>query len=427
MLKAMKLRAELKKLKIEKDDLSIKFADYNKRSKECETALDEAETDEDIKTIEAELSELEKEKNENDYGKQLQDVDEKISKIQNELNEIEEKKPELGNDASEKGEEREAVKEMNKYQTREILRTGAYYEREEVKNFYGKLKNIRSIDGEGLTIPNVIVNRIMDIVGDYCNLYPLVDKIRVNGTARILLDTDTTPASWMENKAAIPEGNVGTITNVDFDGYKLGKLVFVDNYIIQDSIVNVDDYVTKKIGRALGLALNKAIPLGEGASKKQPTGIIPSLKSSNKVTVTSNKLADIVKPIGLIDTGKDSCGNITAVMKRQTYYTYLLEYTINVNSQGENVGKLPNLAKPDILGIPVIFNNFIPDGAILYGDFEKYTLVERENITIDRSNDVKFAEDQTAFRGKGRFDGKPTNADAFVLVTIGADASSETE
>jgi len=34
MLKAMKLRAELKKLKIEKDDLSIKFADYNKRSKE---------------------------------------------------------------------------------------------------------------------------------------------------------------------------------------------------------------------------------------------------------------------------------------------------------------------------------------------------------------------------------------------------------
>ena len=31
---------------------------------------------------------------------------------------------------------------------------------------------------------------------------------------------------------------------------------------------------------------------------------------------------------------------------------------------------------------------------------------------------MKFVEDQTAFRGKGRFDGKPTNADAFAFLMI---------
>ena len=56
--------------------------------------------------------------------------------------------------------------------------------------------------------------------------------------------------------------------------------------------------------------------------------------------------------------------------------------------------------------------------AVLFGDFTQYTLVEREDITIDNSVHVKFAEDQTAFRGKGRFDGKPVRPDAFVLVTI---------
>ena len=58
------------------------------------------------------------------------------------------------------------------------------------------------------------------------------------------------------------------------------------------------------------------------------------------------------------------------------------------------------------------------EDTVLFGDFDKYTLVEREDITIDNSIHVKFAEDQTAFRGKGRFDGKPTNVDAFALVTI---------
>lgn len=418
MLKAIKLRAELKKLTLERDEMKSKLEDYQKRSSECETALEEAATDEDIKAVEDAVTALETEKSENNYEEKLSAMNSRISEIEIELAELDEKKPEPSEISGGKSEERGATKQMNKYQTRELLRTGQYYEREDVKDFYAKLRNIRAITGEGLTIPNVIVNRIMDIIGDYCNLYDLVDKIRVSGTARILLDTDTSPAEWMEQKSAVTSGDAGTVTNVDFDGFKLGKVVFVDNYIMQDSIVNVDDYTTKKLGRALALALNKAIPLGEGAENKQPTGIIPSLSDNHKVTVLSGSLADLVKPIGLIDTGEDTCGDITAVMKRSTYYSHFLEHTINTNSAGETVGKLPNLSKPDILGIPVVFNNNIPENQVLYGDFDKYTLVERESIVIDKSEHVRFSEDQTAFRGKGRFDGKPTKPDAFVLVTI---------
>ena len=46
----------------------------------------------------------------------------------------------------------------NKYQTRELLRTGEYYERAEVKEFYEKLKNVRAVTGGELTIPQVIMN-----------------------------------------------------------------------------------------------------------------------------------------------------------------------------------------------------------------------------------------------------------------------------
>jgi len=105
-------------------------------------------------------------------------------------------------------------------------------------------------------------------------------------------------------------------------------------------------------------------------------------------------------------------------MHRKTYYNRLVEFSIQVDAQGNVVGKLPNLRQPDFLGLRVVFNNFLDEDTVLFGDFSKYTLVERETITLDTSVHVKFAEDQTAFRGKGRFDGKPVKPEAFVLVTI---------
>jgi HK97 family phage major capsid protein len=250
-------------------------------------------------------------------------------------------------------------------------------------------------------------------------LYPLVDKIRAKGTARILIDTDTSAASWIESGGTLTAGDVGTITDVSFDGYKVGKVTFVDNYMLQDSIVNLDDYVTKKLARSIALAVDNAIPNGTGSANKQPTGIIPSLAETHKVTVTDPAgIADIVRPISLIDDGADSTGDIIAVMKRKTYYNRLLDYSVANTAAGEVVGKLPNLKKPNLLGLDVVFSNGIEEDKILYGNFQCYTLVERESISLDKSEHVKFAEDQTAFRGKGRFDGKPTKAGAFVLVTL---------
>lgn len=430
-LKQLKLGVELKQRKNQLAELMAKQSDFKSRAEQLSKSLEEAETEEDMKTVQTAIDELEKEETEADVEKGIADVNAEITRIESELADLDERMN--GNQQTENKHAERGAKKMdmtvNRFHTRKLIESGEYYERKEVKEFYENLKNIkqRAISGEGLTIPQIIVNRIFDIMGDYCTIYPLVDQIRVSGTARILLDTDTTPATWIEQTGTIPNGDVGTITNVDFDGFKVGKLVFVDNAILQDSIINVDDYVTKKIARALALALDLAILKGKGSTAKEPVGIIPSLKTDHKVDVSSGKLVDIVKNISLIDTGADSVGEIVAVMKRSTYYNRFLEYTINVDSNGNVVGKLPNLSQPDLLGLRVVFNNNMDDNAVLFGDFSKYTIVERETINIASSEHVKFAEDQTAFRGKGRFDGKPVNKDAFVLVTISDAAKDVTE
>lgn len=412
----LRLSLDLKNKRNRLEGLREQKEGFEKRYRELEQAQDEADSEEAIEVVKRSLDDLETEEKEADLETKIATTEAEISELESRLEEAE---PEQISEPVPNNDERKDNK-MNRLQVRELLKTGEYYERAEVKKFYEGLKNIRAVGGEGLTIPQVIINRIMDIAGDYTTLYPLVDKISVTGTARILIDTDTTAATWIEQKGAIPQGEVGTITNIDFDGFKVGKLVFVDNCIMQDSIINIDNYVTKKIARAIALALDKAIVKGEGAANKQPEGIIPNLKDTHKITVEKGPktLIDTVKQIKLIDTGEDSVGEIVAVMKRSTYYDIFFEYSVNVNSSGNIVGKLPNLTNPDLIGLRVVFNNNLDADTVLFGDFSQYTLVEREDITIDNSEHVKFAEDQIAFRGKGRFDGKPIKPDAFVLVTL---------
>lgn len=415
MLKQLKLAKSIELKREELKKIEAKAEALIKRSDELKEALEEAKTEEDIKTVEVEINKIDADNVEIEKEKTKVEAD--IEELEVELEDIKERsaKTNKDNKTRAKGE----VEPMNRLQVRELLKTGEYYKRSEVIEFYEKFKNLRAVTGGELTIPEVIVNRIMDILGDYSTLYPLVDRIQVKGTARILIDTDTAPASWVEQNASLPTGDVGTLAYLDFDGFKVGKVTFVDNYLLQDSVINLDEYVSKKIARAIALALDIAILNGTGAVGKQPTGIIPSIPVGNRVDVVEGSpIAEFVKPIGLIDTGLDSVGEIRAVMKRSTYYAYFLEMSINVNGNGENVGMLPNLTRPDILGIPVTFNNAMAPDEVLFGEFEQYTLVERENIAIDNSEHIRFVEDQMAFRGKGRFDGKPTKPEAFALITI---------
>jgi HK97 family phage major capsid protein len=417
MLKQLKIQKalEIKRQKLE--ELKTKTAAIQKRSEDTQAALEQAATDEDLTLLETEIGNIEKEQQDLDTEKK--NIENEIADLEQELQEVQERAKETTNQSRSKGVE--PMKVVNRLEVRELLRTGEYYKRSDVIEFYNQFKNLRAVTGGELTIPEVIVNRIMEILGDYSTLYPLVDKIRVKGTARILIDTDTTAATWIEQNAALPVGDVGTLAYVDFDGFKVGKITFVDNYLLQDSVINLDEYISNKIARAIALALDIAILNGTGAAGKQPTGIIPAIPAGNRVSVAEDApIVEFVKPIGLIDTGLDSVGEIRAVMKRSTYYNHFLEMSINVNADGEVVGRLPNLTRPDILGIPVTFNNSMAEDQVLYGDFDQYTLVERENISIDNSEHVRFVEDQMAFRGKGRFDGKPTKAAAFALVTITA-------
>jgi Tfp pilus assembly protein FimV len=159
MLKQLKLRAELKQRQAELDKLNQQKADFDKRNADLAASLEEAQTDEDINLVNQNIEALEKEVGEAGIEDKIKSISSEITRIENEIKELDEKSDPKQSKQNIKNEERELS--MNRLQLRELLKTGEYYERAEVKEFYEKFKNLRAVTGEGLTIPNLALQKIL--------------------------------------------------------------------------------------------------------------------------------------------------------------------------------------------------------------------------------------------------------------------------
>ena len=77
---------------------------------------------------------------------------------------------------------------------------------------------------------------------------------------------------------------------------------------------------------------------------------------------------------------------------------------VHVGQSDMAAGKVRELIGPDkILGVSA-------------QTVDEALLAEREGTTLEQSTEVKFIEDQTAFKATARYDGKPVRGEAFVIV-----------
>ena len=413
MLKQLMIAKKIEQRKAALAELEEQERGLETRAEQVEAALTEAQTEEELAAVEEEIRKIEAENAELTVKKTKLQAE--IAELENELEELNSKEP------------INTKKERNDKKMTEKRANQEYFTRE-VEDFYNELRARLKARANGqvlppgeagaeLIIPDIVVNRIRERIGDYTTLYPLVDKITAGGRVKLILDVDTGEATWVEQRAAIPEEDDSHLTAVEFDGFKVGRIVYIDNSLLEDSIINLDDYLTRRIARSIAKALDKAILLGEGPTNKQPVGIIPQIPAENQVSAPAEYEA-LIPLLGLIDTGEDATGEIVCVVHRQTYYSRLANLTLHVDAAGKDVVMLPNLQQPNFLGLRVVFSNYMPKDKLLFGVFDKYTLVEREGTRIDMSGHFKFREDQTAIRGIGRYDGKPVIPEAFVFVTL---------
>lgn len=408
--------------------LSKEENNFKKREEELAAALDEASngeplTEEEERALEEEVEKLEKEK---------QEFEEQESNLKTEIESLERELEQLNEQAPEQGEKRSAAPQQTKIETRggyETMVNGIEtramkLERlntEEVRSFYDKVReavlNKRALTGGDLVIPEQVMNVIRPRIGDYSALYKEVEVLQLNGSARAIFDGAIPEGIWTEMCDPVQE-LATAFEAVELDGYKVGGFIPVCNAVLEDSMIDLADYLEDRLARAIGKALDKAILTGTGAAGKQPEGIIPAVTAAAVDSDFTYK--NFLPNLGAVDTGDDEVGEVIAVMKRATYYSHFMPQSITSTGDGRFVAQ--GVTSPNIVGLRVVFSQYAPDNAVILGDFKQYLLGERAGTSLTSSTDVRFIEDQTVFKGTARYDGKPVNDAAFLLVNYVAPA-----
>ena len=94
----------------------------------------------------------------------------------------------------------------------------------------------------------------------------------------------------------------------------------------------------------------------------------------------------------------------------------LIVNAMTINAAGAIVSG-QNMTMPILNGAIEILN-FIPDNVIIGGYGDGYVLLDRADATFAISEQYRFPQEQTAFRGGARYDGVPAIPEAFVAMNI---------
>lgn len=449
-LKVLMLRKKKDGLAKQLAALRAKSSEFEKREAELETAINELteeSTQEEQDTVNSEVEKLEKEKGENQNS--IDDLEKQIKDIEDEIKAEEEKQPKPVDKPTDTDEQRGGNTGMNIRTTFFGMTTRErddFFAREDIKSFLGQvrtaIKEKRSLENVGLTIPEVVLPLLKQKVAETSKLLKYVTPRPVTGTARETIMGDIPEAIWTEMLATLNELTL-EFNDVEVDGYMVGGFFAIPNSYLKDSDVALMSEIISALGKAIGKATDKAILYGKGT--KMPLGVVTRLAQTAKpenYPATARKWVNLSESNIKTGTGKtgialfkEIIGNTKNISNE--YYddnlVWCMSKATHMNLVTESIDKNLNAAivaginnQMPVVGGDIVELPFIPEGDIIVGYFGAYLLIEREGTEIASTTHARFIQNQTLFKGTARYDGKPVIAEAFMLMSLTTKAPATT-
>ena len=417
-----------------------KESEFQAKETELEQAIDEAETQEDKDAVEEAIETFEQEKEQ--HQEKINDLEKEIGEIENQIAELERKKPDVPNSSEKKTEERKEEKEMKhrgNFFGMSMEQRDQFLSREDIKGFLTRVRELmkekRAVSGSELLIPTIALDLLRENIQAYSRLISKVSLKQVSGQARQRIAGTVPEAIWTEMCATLNELSI-SFNQVELDGYKVGGYIVMCNAILEDSDLDLFQEIMTMLGQSIGLALDKAIVYGTGV--KMPLGIVTRLAQASKPegypvfapewknlstthllkmdsTLSNAEFFGAFVNNAAVAKSDYSFGKKFWVMNEKTY-AKVISKAVTYDLNGFAVSQI-NYTMP-VTGGDVVILNFIPDGDIIGGYGDLYTLVERAGTTLSVSEHTQFIQDNTVFKGTARYDGMPVIAEAFVGINI---------
>ena len=262
----------------------------------------------------------------------------------------------------------------------------------------------------GAAIPTSTLNRIEEMLRQTSALYNQVDVLNIPGYLAIPVEDTVNNAAWVAEGASSTDVD-DKLASVNFAAYKLIRTISITAEVSKMTITAFENWIVKKITERMAMAIENAILNGTGNG--QPKGIlketIKTLQSAEKGKITYEDLCNMM-------------ANLKAGYKKGSAFvvnTQTLWKDIATVKVGDNLVFVPDPTGEfagRIFGKPVIEDEFIEEGKILYGLFNKYTINWNENVNVTSDDSAEFRSGNRVYRGMALVDGKTVNKEAFVLM-----------
>lgn len=368
-----------------------------------------------------------------------------IDGMQQELDEINARGTAKPVKPEQKPEERKERTTMSKYNTRRLWfgmehqERDAFIAREEIKDFAQRVRALmgseqRAVGNAQLTVPDTLLPLIRTVAAENSKLLKHVNVQRVPGTSRQNVAGLIPEAVWTEMCAKINEVD-WSFGQVELEGYKVAAGIYLCNALKEDSDLDLITEILSMLGKAVGVAVDKAILYGKGT--KMPMGIVTrlaqtaepedysatapawkNLSESHMLAVSGKTDATLFKAIVEATAAIDSdyaTGSTFWAMNHKTRIK-LVSNALTINAAGAIVAGVENTMP--VIGGAIEELNFVPDDVIIGGYGDMYVMAERAGLTLGYSEHYRFMEDQTAFKATARYDGEPVIPAAFVAIGI---------
>lgn len=261
----------------------------------------------------------------------------------------------------------------------------------------------------GYLVPDEFERTLVEALEDE-NIFRRLAKVitTASGDRKIPVVASKGTASWIDEEGTIPESD-DSFGQVSIGAYKLGTMIKVSEELLNDSVFQLEPYISREFARRIGNKEEEAFFIGDGSGK--PTGILAATGGAQLGVTTAGATAIT------LDEVLDLFYSLKAPYRNKSVFI-MNDSTVKAirklkDGQGQYLWQ-PSIqaGTPDtILNRPLYTSSYVPAieaGAktIAFGDFSYYWVADRQGRVFKRLNELYAVTGQVGFVATQRVDGK---------------------
>lgn len=294
------------------------------------------------------------------------------------------------------------------------------------KNSY-EIQNALSIgtDSEGgYLVPDEYEKKLVEALEDEVFFRSLATVIKTSsGDRKIPIVTSKGEAAWIDEGGQFPESD-DSFGQTSIGAHKLATMIKVSDELLNDSVFNIEQYISKEFGRRIGTKEEEAFFIWDGTGK--PIGIFNKTGGADiGVTAATTSIT--------FDDVMDLYYSLRAPYRNKA--TWLLnDSTVKAirklkDGNGNYIWQ-PSVreGEPDrILNRPYRTSIYVPELAagnrvMAFGDYSYYWIADRQGRSFKRLNELFATTGQVGFLASERVDGKLILSEAVKILDVKASA-----